>query len=184
MEQGAQKVMEETNPENQQIQNDTLSSSKGYQKALDLAEAGNYDEALAGIQEYLRSVPNDAEALNDTGAILHCLGRSGEAIEHFVKARSLDSQSAEIIWNLSEAYLATDKAAQSAELFDEMERIGILSADVLNRAADAFLKEENLSDALGLLRRSLEISPDQEIVPPMIEVIRCKIEDRENQEDE
>jgi len=156
-------------------QNDTSGSSNNYQKALELAEAGRHEEALTCIQEYLISAPNDIEALNDTGAILHCLGRSDEAINYFVKARNLQPNSAEIIWNLSETYLSVGKAKQAMELFDDMERMGILNADVLNRTADVLLNEGNLVDALEMLHRSLELSPDQEILQPMIEVIRHRM---------
>ncbi len=142
---------------------------------MELAEAGKHAEALGCIQEYLSSAPNDAEALNDTGAIVHCLGRTDEAVNHLVKARNLQPDSTEIIWNLSEMYLATGKATEATELFDDMKRMGILSADVLNRTADVFLNEDNLSDAVKMLNWSLELWPDQEILPPMIEVISSKM---------
>ncbi len=165
----------ETSSEGSPIQNDAVVKSKDYQQALDLAEAGRHVEALENIQEYLGSSPNDAEALNDTGAILHCLGRPDEAIEHLVKARSLQPDSAEIIWNLSEAYLAAGKATEAVELFDDMDQIGVLNANVLNRTADVFLNENNPSDAVKMLNRSLEIWPDQKNLVPMIEVIRHKM---------
>ncbi len=42
-----------------------------YQKGLELAEAGRHQEALVCIQKHLRTVPEDVEVLNDTGAILY-----------------------------------------------------------------------------------------------------------------
>jgi len=156
-------------------QKDALGNRNNHQKALELAEAGKHEEALGYMQEYLSSSPNDAEVLNDTGAILHCLNRSEEAIKHLAKARSLQPDSAEIIWNLSETYLAADKLKEAMELFDDMERIGILNSDVLNRTADILLNTGNLSGALKMLQRSLELSPNQEILKPMIEVIRHKM---------
>ena len=60
-----------------------------YQKGLELAEAGRHKEALESIQKYLLSAPNDGQAVNDAGAILHCLGRSEEAIDYFRKAKTL-----------------------------------------------------------------------------------------------
>ena len=164
-----------TNSNVSPAQNDVSDKSKDYQRILELAEAGKYVEALACIQEYLISTPNDTEALNDTGAILHCLDRSDEAINHLVKARNLQPDSAEIIWNLSETYLAVGKATEATELFDDMERMGVLNADILNRTADVFLNENNLSDAVKVLNRSLELSPNQEILHPMIEVICNKM---------
>jgi len=145
-----------------------------YQIGLELAEAGAYQEALGYIQEHLRTVPEDAQALNDVGAILHCLGRSNEAIDHLVKARNLKGDCAEIIWNLVEAYLAVGRPHEAMRLFDDMERMSILNPDVLNRSANAFLNRDNKADAVEMLLRSLRISPNQEVLKPMIEVIRSK----------
>ncbi len=158
-----------------QTQKDAFGSLNDYQKALELAEIGRYEDALGYIQEHLGSSPNDAEALNDAGAILHCMGRSDESVKHLVKARNLQPDSAEIIWNLSETYLAVGKTTEATELFDDMERLGILNADVLNRTANVFISENNLSDAVKMLNWSLGLWPDQEILQPMIEVIRHKM---------
>jgi pentatricopeptide repeat protein len=156
-------------------QKNAIESSKDYQKALDLAEAGKNEEALKCIQGYLDSAPNNAEVLNDIGAILHCMHRSDEAIEHLIKAKKLQPYSAEIIWNLSEAYLADGKAKEAMELFDDMEKMGILNADVLNRTANVLLNTGNLSDAVEMLNRSLRLSPNQEILQPMIKTIQSKM---------
>ncbi len=161
--------------EEPQTQKNAFGSLNDYQKALELAEIGGYEDALGYIQEHLGSSPNDTEALNDAGAILHCMGRSDEAVKHLVKARNLQPDSAEILWNLSETYLSAGNATEAMQLFDDMERIGILNADVLNRTADVFLSENDLSNAVKILNRSIELSPDQEILHPMIEVIRHKM---------
>jgi len=151
---------------------------------LELAEAGRYQEALACIEGHLRTAPDDVQALNDAGAILHCLGRSDEAINHLVQARDLSCSrkagsrsagaDAEIVWNLVEAYLADGRANEAMQLFDDMQRLGILNVDVLNRTANVFLNQENYADAIETLLRSLRLAPEQEILRPMIEVIRSK----------
>ena len=105
------------NPKDSPIEKEAFAKPDDYQKALELAEFGKHAKALSCIQKYLSSAPNDAEALNDTGAILHCLGRSDEALDHLVKARNLQPDSAEIIWNLSEMYLATAKALMTNSAF-------------------------------------------------------------------
>jgi pentatricopeptide repeat protein len=145
-----------------------------YQKGLELAESGSYKEALSYIKEHLRRQPEDAQALNDMGAILHCLGRSDEAIDHLQKARNLRGDCAEIVWNLIEAYLADGRANEAMQLFDSMERMGILNADVLNRTANVFLNQNNKADAIEVLLRSLQLWPNQEILKPMLDVIRSK----------
>ena len=108
-------------------------------------------------------------------AVLEVRSVPEEAIEHLTKARSLKSDSAEIIWNLSEIYLTVGKTEQAMELFDDMEQMGVLNAEILNRTADILLSQDNPADALRMLNRSLELCPDQEILHPMIEVVRHKI---------
>ena len=162
-----------SNPPGGQMQNNAFGNAN-YDRGLQLAEAGRYEEALACMQEHLRSAPDDAQSLNDTGAILHCLGRSNEAIDHFLRARRLQNDSAEIVWNLAEAYLASGRANEAVQLFDKMEQMGVLNADVLNRTANQFLNQNNKADAIEMLLRSLRIYPNQEILEPMIRVIQAK----------
>jgi len=157
-----------------QRQNNAFGKPNYYEKGLELAESGKHQEALACMQEHLRTISGNAQVLNDTGAILHCLGRSDEAIEHFVKALSHQGDSTEIVWNLVEAYLAVGKANEAMQLFDDMERLGILNVDVINRAANIFLEQNNKADAIEILLRSLRTWPNQEILKPMIKVIRSK----------
>jgi len=164
----------ETNSQQPRTQSGALGNSDHYQRGLELAEAGKYQESLTCIQEHLRIAPEDAQALNDAGAILHCLGRSAEAIGYFLKARSLRPNSAEIVWNLVEAYLAAGRACEAMQLFDDMERMGILNAEALNRTANVFLRQDNKADAVEMLLRSLKISPQQRILEPMLQVIRSK----------
>ena len=162
-----------SNPPGGQMQNNAIANAN-YERGLQLAEAGRYQEALVCMQEHLRSAPDDAQGLNDTGAILHCLGRSNEAIDHFLKAQKLQNDSAEIIWNLVEAYLATGRANEAVQLFDKMEQMSVLNADVLNRTANLFLNQNNKTDAIETLLRSQRICPNQEILEPMIQVIKSK----------
>jgi tetratricopeptide (TPR) repeat protein len=164
----------ETNSQQSKTQDSTLGQLNHYQRGLELAEAGQYQQALACLQEHVRTAPEDAQALNDAGAILHCLGRSVEAIDYFLKARHLHPDSAEIVWNLVETCLATDRAVEAVQLFADMERMGILNADVLNRTANVFLEQDNKADAIEMLLRSLKISPQQPILEPMIQVIHSK----------
>ncbi len=145
-----------------------------YQKGLKLAEAGRHKEALECIQLYLGNTPNDGQAINDGGAILHCLGRSDEAIEYFRKARTLIPDSAEVIWNLVEAYLAVGDARHAVGLFDDMSHKGILNTDVLNRAANILLEQGDKANAVETLLRSLTICPNQDLLRPMVDIIRNK----------
>ena len=152
----------------------TAVDSDNYQQGLELAEADRYEEALSCIEQHLRRDPEDPQALNDAGAILHCLGRSTEAVGRLVQARTLKADCAEIVWNLVEAYLADARASEATQLFGDMERLGILNADVLNRTANVFLNQDNKADAVEVLLYSLQLWPQQQILEPMIQVVRSR----------
>jgi hypothetical protein len=55
-----------------------------------------------------------------------------------------------------------------------MSRRGILNTDVLNRTSNILLEQGDKANALETMLRSLQMAPNQEILKPMIEVIRSK----------
>ncbi|MHC4551155.1 MAG: tetratricopeptide repeat protein [Planctomycetota bacterium] len=152
-----------------------------YHKVMEQAEAGQHEEAMAYLESYLTENNRDAEAHNDAGAILMIQGHTDRAIEHLSKAHDLYSDSAEINWNLSEALLVGDQAEKAAALFGGMEQMGILSTDMLNRTAVAFIDDQKPAEALPLLQKSLELEPDQEVLESIITVVRSKIDDNNGQ---
>ena len=77
--------------------------SEYYQRGLELAEAGQYQEGWDCLCEHLRAHRRTSRPLNDGGAILHCLGRTDEAIGLLTKARQLEAGNAQIVWNLVES---------------------------------------------------------------------------------
>jgi hypothetical protein len=151
-------------------------SSKNYQNGLKLAESGRHEEAFGYFRKHLESYPSDGQAWNDAGTVLYCLGQIDEAIKYFSKARGLCSESelAGVYWNLCEAYIDGGYPELATGLFDEMGRFEILNADCFNRTANMFLEQGAYGSAIEMLLRSLSISDNQEILHPMIEVIRSK----------
>jgi hypothetical protein len=145
-----------------------------YHDALKLAEQGNYQQALEKIENYLQNDANNAEIWNDAGAILHCLGKSNKAIEYFIKADGLKPDSAEIIGNLAEAYLAAGNPRAAAGLFAQMQNLQALNPDIINRTASALLDNGDKAAAIEVLLRSLELWPQQEVLKPMLDIIRAK----------
>jgi glycosyltransferase involved in cell wall biosynthesis len=153
---------------------DAFQQPHGYDAALELAQAGQYEQALDCMREFIRQTGGNAEVLNDTGAILHCLCRTEEAIEYFIRALNIKPGSTEIMWNLTEGYLALGKATEAVQLFDNLERSSVLNVDVLNRAANIFLNQGDKTCAVEMLLKSLQICPGQQILLPMLDVIRSK----------
>ena len=158
----------------EQIPNSQFGKTNSYEKGLEAAQAGLYEQALSYMKEHLQSAGEDTQVLNDIGAILHCLGHSEEAIPYFLRAWKLNPESAEVLWNLTEIYIATGRAMEAAHLFDDMKKMGILNVDVLNRTANEFLSQHNKAGAIEMLLQSLSINSEQEILVPMLRVIKSK----------
>lgn len=148
--------------------------SETYTKALDLAEQGRHQESLVYMQLHLQDNPGDAEALSDTGAVLYCLGQTDQAVEHFKKAVASDNNYGQSYWNLAEAYLSEGKIEEAVELFGDMERLGILSSDLTIRTANHFLEQSDKGSAIEMMLKSVELSDSEELINPMIEVVKSK----------
>ncbi len=138
--------------------------SNDYDRALQLAEAGRHDDALSAIQEHLLAQPDDGQALNDAGALLYALGRNDEAADHLKRALdSFETIEGEPLWNLAEVYLSAGKPAEVLGLFDKMEQVEILNADVANRVAQALLDQGDSANAVEAMLRSFDITPAQAV---------------------
>jgi tetratricopeptide (TPR) repeat protein len=148
--------------------------TRQYEQALTLAEAGQYGQALEQMLGYLKASPSDGKALNDAGTILFCMQRGTEAIAYFEKALTVcrGDELTQVYWNLCEAYLQEGWPEKAALLFDAMRHQGILNADILNRAAEAFLQKKNMGGAVETLLTSLSLYPEQDVLKPMLEIIR------------
>jgi ADP-heptose:LPS heptosyltransferase/tetratricopeptide (TPR) repeat protein/SAM-dependent methyltransferase len=144
------------------------------QRIQELVQVGDNEGALLCAQDYLAANPSDGQAMNDAGAILYALGRFDEAALYLEKARIMTGSCPQTLWNLAELYIAMGKPEETSHLLDAMDRQGILNADLLNRTATVFLNQNDKGAALEMLLRSLQMAPSQEVLKPMLEVIRAK----------
>ena len=150
------------------------SAAQQYEQALALAEAGQHEQALEQIVNYLQVMPNDGKAFNDAGTLLFCMQRGRDAIVYFEKALQLceGDDLTQVYWNLCETYLQEGCPEKAAALFTVMNQNEILNIDTVNRTADVFLKKNQLGRAMETLSRSLKLASEQELLGPMMEVVR------------
>jgi hypothetical protein len=85
------------------------------------------------------------------GAILFRLGRAKEAAECFERAKVLVRPSGQLYWNLAQSYLADGRPCEAAALFEDMQRMGVLNEDIVERCADAFMRAGDNAGAAGVL---------------------------------
>lgn len=151
-------------------------NGKEYNRAVELAESGQYEQALQLMQVYLKTNPKDGEALNDTGTILFCMNRGREAIDYFLRARSCSQGDtlAQVLFNLCEAYIAENHPEKAVGLLDSMESMEILNVDTVNRIANVFINKQACGPAIEMLLYSLRQAPNQEILKPILEILRTR----------
>lgn len=147
---------------------------QNYQRALELVKRGDNQQALQCLLQHLDNCPENPEVLNDIGAVCYCMGKNEQAIEYLEKAKKLDPQSGEICWNLTEAYLAANMPSWAVGQFKDIERFGLANFDLYNRAARLFVDKNDKASAIEMLLSSLQIAPNQDLLYPMIDVLKSK----------
>ena len=153
----------------------TTVRTPAYDQCVRLAERGDTDAALAAYGRYLQEHPADAEALNDVGTLLFTAGRVEEATVHLEGAACrLGEGRPMALWNLAEVYLAGRRPGKALGLFDALHREGLLSADLANRTATAFLDAGDPGGAVEALLACRSAFPDQETPTEFINAIRVQ----------
>ena len=154
----------------------TRSEGSKHAEALELAEAGRHEEALAAVQEHLLRHPLDAEALNDAGALLYKLERLDEAARHLEMALArATGDTSQVLENLVEVYLAAGRGAEAAAMLDKLAGAGRLTADLANRTTAMLLANNDVPKAVEALVRSMELAPqDEHLAAVMTEIRRLR----------
>jgi len=148
-----------------------VSISKAHEDGLALAQAGRYEEALLSIRICVESEPDNGVAWNDMGAILYRLGRAKEAAGCFERAKLLIGPSGRLYWNLAQSYLADNRPAETAALFDQLQRLGSLNTDIVVRCADAFISLGDNAAAGRVVSDALRYFPGSSRLESKLEVI-------------
>ncbi len=140
-----------------------------------MAGQGRYGEALECIQEYLLRFPRDGQALNDAGVVLQAMGRYDQAADHLRKAaRYLGDRPAEPIGNLVEVYLAAGWPDDLADMLEELEAVGLLTGELVQRIARAFVDLGDTAAASDVIQRCCRLAPQQRnILAPLADELRA-----------
>lgn len=131
-----------------------------YMRGLVLSEIGCADLAAHAYREAVGANPRYAAAWSNLGALLGTYGRPHEAADALSRALAAGVDSPEIRANLAGASAARgdDRPLPSCDEADVPAILG--SADALDRAALARLRERQLDQAEILVRAALALRPD------------------------
>jgi predicted Zn-dependent protease len=98
----------------------------------------------------------------ERGTALTRQGRFKDAIPHLLAARANVRNEYALEFNLSLCYIGLGGYKKAIEILDGLRRQGHENADVENLLAQAYIGNDNRSDALAALERGAAISPQNE----------------------
>jgi tetratricopeptide (TPR) repeat protein len=138
---------------------DNLVAIEHYNQAVDLANAGNYQEALGEVDLALQENPNFTLALVTKGGILNVLGRYQEAVNESDRAIALEPGEA-TAWN-NKAYALIhlgDYAEGLAAAQNATERDPNLTEAWVNEGT-ALIRLGRFQEALAASEKALSLDP-------------------------
>ena len=124
-----------------------------------MAASGRHAEALEALGKLLELEPQRLDALQTAGQIQSHLGKHGEAIETFRVAQNLAPDDENVAVSLIGQIMAVDGAASGVEPCDRFLEGHPKSVAVLYTRAHALAAAGRDEEALGSLKRVVELEP-------------------------
>lgn len=135
----------------------------GWQEGVDAFKAGNYSVAAKEFQAVVESSPDYANGYFMLGQALGQLNRDQDALNAYRKAYDLNPNSVQFQFALANAYLATKRYADAAELYGRMNPSGLpasYQAAFHKNKAIALEKSGRGDEAIGALRDTARTNPN------------------------
>lgn len=140
-----------------------------YDRALQLSQTGQDEEALAELDRALETTPNSVEVLNLKGQLLLKIGRPSEAGEAFQRAIEADASSAFAYMGLAVVQRLEAKDNKDWEAYEEVikllqEAIKLdpSSAAAYSELGFAYRDLGKVPEAIEALEKALELDPGRE----------------------
>ena len=129
--------------------------------ALDLVNAGKYDEAIAGLDKFLKEHPNSALGLEILGAALALKGNTDQGLAALKRAATLDPRRSSAITKIGDIYLAKGQVNEARQQF--LRAIGISPDDrrAHQRLGLIFEREGKADLAIRHLEKGIEGTPPE-----------------------
>ena len=92
-------------------------------RAVELAESGQYDEALALVNKGIKLDSNNANSWYNKGIILFKMGRYQDALNSFAQAADIDPEFTEAWFNKGMALMCSGKYLEAIRAFNKLLKI-------------------------------------------------------------
>jgi tetratricopeptide (TPR) repeat protein len=132
---------------------------KHFDHASELAEKGQWPEALDAWQALATVYPNDARIRNNLGSALDRIGRPAEAAEQYAKALELNPLYSRVHRNLALALMRTGHTDEALHHFQLAITTYPELAELHNSYAKALAKSGHVSEAEAEFTKAVERDP-------------------------
>jgi Flp pilus assembly protein TadD len=127
--------------------------------ALELLQAGRYEESVAEWKKALAMEPSDPQALSNLGAAYSALGRLDEALEQFRKALDADPDNYKAHANLGVALARMGRFAEAVAPLRKALELNPAEASTLSALGGVLAQTGQTGEAAALLEKALELRP-------------------------
>lgn len=131
-----------------------------FDRALDLAQKGQYDGSIAEWRKALAMNPDDAKAHNNFGVTLVRGRKPQEALEHFRRALELKPDYGEVHVNLGMALAVKGELDEAIRHYEKALELNSESVDARANLAHSLLEKGRFDDAIRHFRKVVDMNPE------------------------
>jgi tetratricopeptide (TPR) repeat protein len=132
-------------------------SYRHFRKAKELADSGQYAEALEELEKSLALNPYYAKAHSDKGYILFRMGKYEKAIDSIEKAIELDPELAMAYYDYGSVLEAMGRIDEAISMYKRVLEIEPRFPGAMNNMAKLLKNTGRLEEAASMMRRAAEI---------------------------
>jgi Flp pilus assembly protein TadD len=134
-------------------------SSESVRKATKLSAQGKDKQALELIQNHLRKVPGDREALDLAGTLAARMGNWSQAEQCFTAALALNNDNAYALYSLSKVFKLSNRAGDAAQALTRLLQLEPRNVSALNELGVLLAEQGHLDPALKAFETAIEFDP-------------------------
>lgn len=142
-------------------------------RALELAQHGNSQQAMAIVQQVLNTDPRYAPALKLKGMLLQDAGHSAEAGAAFEEGLKYAPNDADLLFETGVYKLATGDKADALKLLERCAKLQPRDGDTFFYLAQAYHLNGRDGEAIHAIERSAQIEPDNAAVWQKYGELQC-----------
>ena len=132
---------------------------KKFDRAFELGEKGQYQDAIAAWSELATANPDDARVHSNLGTALARVGKFDEAIPQYEKALRLNPQFHAIHTTLGQALIAVGRPDEAIQHFQKALQAYPESADVHLSLGRALAMKDRLDQAMAEFQEAAKLDP-------------------------